>query len=121
MDRFPARMPDMLMDVRFVVFARRTMLLALLWAGASTSFGAQPQPTTLPTEHLVKLSDAVALGDLQVGDLETNLTDKLSAPQVKETTYFGEIDEYVDDDDKPVASLPIIALHTGETWTAVPL
>ena len=103
------------------LFGPTVIFLASIFAGAATSFAEQPHPTTLPTAHLLKLSDAVSLGELQVDDLETNLTDKLSAPQVKETTYFGEIDQFVEDEDKPVASLPIIALHTTDTWTAVPL
>jgi hypothetical protein len=103
------------------LFGPGAIFLASVVACSPASFAEKPHPTTLPTTHLLKLSDAVALDTLQVEDLETTLTDKLRAPQVKETTYFGEIDEYVEDDDKPVASLPIIALHRTDTWTAVPL
>jgi hypothetical protein len=98
------------------------MLMAIsLMRCAAKSIAERPTPTTLPSTYVVKLSDAVALNTLQTEDLETNLSDKISSPQVEETTYFGEIDQFNEDEDKPVGALPIIALHSAETWTAVPL
>jgi hypothetical protein len=81
-------------------------------------------PTTAPTTApvVIKLSDAKPLGDLEQDTMQVNLTDKLSSPQANDTVYFGEIDQYSEDDDQtPIAVIPIIALHPGEDWKALPL
>lgn len=94
--------------------------LVTFFACAQKSIAQAPHPATLPAERIIRLSDAVPLDKLQT-DLDTNFTDKLQPPAVGETTYFGEIDEYDEDGEDVVAALPIIGLHTGETWTALPL
>ena len=79
-------------------------------------------PTTLPAE--VRLADAGALSDLVPGDLQANLTGKLSPPQAADrTVYFGEVDEYdgPDEDAKLTSSLPILAVKDGADWKGVPL
>ena len=80
----------------------------------------------------VKLSDAKPLGDLELeDDLQINLTDKLSPPLTAMQVYFGEADAYAPGDDAdgdgdtaaatPAASIPVIALHLGPQWKAVPV
>src|ERR1019366_10402446 len=80
---FAARIPSMFMHrlcpasprcgrPAGALFGATVIFLASIFAGAATSFAEQPHPTTLPTAHLLKLSDAVSLGESQVDDLETN-------------------------------------------------
>jgi hypothetical protein len=80
-------------------------------------------PATEPVGDVVKLSDAVALSQLAVDELEANFTDKLTPPAAEETIYFGELDQFGNDpdNDEPIAALPIIAVRKGGSWMAVPL
>jgi hypothetical protein len=79
-------------------------------------------PTTLPTS--ISLSEATPLADLVPGNLQANMTDKLSPPQTADrTVYFGEVDQYDGDDEdaKVISSLPILAVKDGDDWRAVPM
>ncbi len=83
---------------------------------------AATQPATRPALADVKLSDAEPLADAQGEDDQVNLTDKLSAPQVSGTVYFGEVDTYGDgDDEDPTAAKPVVAVKRDGDWRAVVL
>jgi hypothetical protein len=99
------------------------MMLLPLSLSACAASPANP-PTTAPSPTQVKLTDVVALTGLTSENRTANLTDKLTRPQAAQTMYFGEIDEYADnadEDDPPIAALPIIALRNDKDWLAVPL
>ncbi len=90
-------------------------------AGPRASVGATTAPVELPG---FDLGDAKPLAELTPGDLQANLTDKLSPPQVKDhAVYFGEVDAYdgPEQDAKLVSSLPILAVKAGDAWRAVPV
>ncbi len=100
-----------------------TLLAVALSACTAATQQAAAPPTTDPSARIVRLIDAVPLDQLPIGDRQVNLTDKLVAPQVQKTTYFGEIDEYADDsdDNTPISSVPIIAVRGEKGWMALPL
>jgi hypothetical protein len=83
---------------------------------------AVKSPTTAPLPALVKLADAQPLGDMEDDNMQVTMTDKLSSPQTNDTIYFGEIDEFASDDDQtPIAAVPVIAVHPDAGWKAVSL
>jgi hypothetical protein len=89
---------------------------------AATGAHHTGSPTTAPVSVIVKLADAQPLGNIEDDNVQVNLTDKLSPPQANDTLYFGEIDDYSPEDDQnPIAAIPIIALHPGQDWKAVSL
>ncbi len=95
-------------------------------AGGGTAAVGPGGPTTAPTPvaGVVRVADAKPLADLCPGDLQANLTDKLSPPQVAgRAVYFGEVDEYDGDGDdaKLLSTLPVVAVKDGADWKAVPL
>ncbi len=108
-----------------LVVAPKWVLMAVvgvLVAAFVAATHARHAPTTAPDSSTIKLADAQPLGDLQDPDMVVNLTDKLAAPQTNDTVYFGEIDQYANEnDDTPVAAVPVIAVHPGDAWKAVPL
>lgn len=82
---------------------------------------AAARPATQPTA-VVKLDDAVPLERFQDDNIEANLTQKLDAPEAARELYFGEVDRYENDDaDTPINAVPILAVHDGDAWKAVPL
>ncbi len=91
-------------------------------AARRVGVGPTTAPTTLPGP--IRLADAKPLAELTPGDLQANLTDKLSPPQTADhPVYFGEVDEYdgPDEDAKLTSSLPVLAERDGATWRAVPV
>ena len=97
-----------------------TAIVAMAYAGRAAGPRAKPGATTVPTAMpSVDLADAKPLAELTPGDLQANLTDKLSPPQTKgRAIYFGEVDEYdgPEEDAKLTSSLPILALKDGASW-----
>ena len=81
------------------------------------------KPATTASSGELNLSDAKPLDDLESDDVQVNLTDKLTAPQINQTVYFGEADDVDpnDDDQTVISAIPLIAIKKGGDWKAVPL
>ena len=91
-------------------------------AARRAGVGPSTAPTTLPGP--LQLGDAKPLADLLPGDLQANMTDKLSPPQTAaQVVYFGEVDAYdgPGEDAKVISALPILATKDGDAWRAVPV
>ena len=98
-------------------------LAACVGRSAGPRDGAGPTTAPAPLAR-IGLADAKPLADLTPGDLQANLTDKLSPPQTTgNAVYFGEVDEYdgPGDDAKLLSALPILATKDGDAWRAVPV
>ena len=104
----------------------RVWLLALPLSACAAAPHARSGPATQPVQSdgslRVRLADAVPLQTLTPAGWVDNLTDKLDSPAAA-TRYFGELDEFDDDDaDKPSDTVPIIARKGDDGgWTAVAL
>lgn len=101
----------------------RFVILAFLSFGVVRDCArANAAPATAPAQQTIKLADAVPLKDLAVENREASFSDKLTRPQAAETTYFGELDTYAnEEDDRPSAAVPIIAIRRNGAWSAIPL
>jgi len=95
-------------------------ILSMLLLATGCASIAHADPTTKPADggKTLKLSDAVDLNSL-VKEGEANLSHQLNLSRGGRI-YFGTIDTY-DNDDKQIASLPIIAKKNGDSWKALPI
>ena len=99
-------------------------LMAILLTFAGCSADPAHHSATTSTSGDVHLYDARPLDDLETDsdNVQVTLTDKLAPPQAALPVYFGEADAFGSEDDTtPVAALPVIALHLGDQWKAVPV
>ncbi len=96
-------------------------LFPLLLAGCADAQLKQT-PAITSTLNQIHLSDQKPLEDMQLDNVQITLTDKLTSPAVASTLYFGEADEYENDDsDTPVAAVALIARKVDAAWKAVPV
>src|SRR5690348_12796553 len=114
----------MFTHLRTSIAVSATILLAFVTACDAAPRRRPQQPPAATTEpaapagpRSVKISDAVALKDLETDDREAYFSDKLTPPQVAQTIYFGELDTYTsDDDEEPATAVPIIGIRDGNNW-----
>ncbi len=104
----------------------KNMLAGFAMAGlvgcADTILPHAHHPATTTSVADIRLSDAKPLEMIQSDEVQVNLTDKLEPPLAGDTVYFGEADQFDDDDaTTPSESLPLIAFKVGLVWKAVPL
>ncbi len=108
----PARNAGVLKHIlHFVMLA-----FALSCAGCASNVHAEPTTKPSADTRMLRLSDAVDLATL-TKEGEPNLSHQLHLSRGGRV-YFGTIDTF-DNDDKQIASLPIIARKNGDTWRAL--
>ena len=92
------------------------LAFALSCAGCASNVHAEPTTKPAADTKMLRLSDAVDLASL-TKEGEPNLSHQLHLSRGGRV-YFGTIDTF-DNDDKQIASLPIIARKNGDTWRAL--
>ena len=107
---------------KLIIRSTLVPVFALMLVGCASHHAIRQLASTDPSAQSIRLNDAKPIEEFDSDDLQVNLTDKITLPASDDPVYFGEADAFGEDDpDTAIAAIPLIVIHPGTIWKAVPL